>query len=242
MGNKFIDKELGTIAIRRNARAKRIIARYNKDHIIITIPVWFNLKELPDVIDEMRPELSSFLEEKRKSAKAIEDGMKIETSTLKIRVEVTSQTTSFDYLKTDNEVIIMVSPSIEIDKPDNQRQILYMINNIIYKQAQQVLIPRTIEFAEKLGLTVNQVKISKSRGRWGSCSHNKNINLSYYLMMLPQKLIDYVILHELAHTIEQNHSKAFWNLLDKLCGEDSKALGSITKRYMSDDLELVRRY
>lgn len=65
------------------------------------------------------------------------------------------------------------------------------------------------------------MKINSSKHRWGSCTSKRNINLSLYLMMLPEHLINYVILHELTHTIELNHGQRFWQILDQLC--DGKA-------------------
>ena len=74
------------------------------------------------------------------------------------------------------------------------------------------------------GLPYEQLKINRSKGRWGSCSAKKHINLSCYLMLLPSHLIDYVLLHELAHMKEMNHSEKFWALLDKLTDGKAKAL------------------
>ncbi|NWF50787.1 MAG: M48 family metallopeptidase [Ignavibacteriaceae bacterium] len=55
------------------------------------------------------------------------------------------------------------------------------------------------------------------KSRWGSYSRKNNINLSIYLMRLPEHLIDYVILHDLVHTVHHNHGAGFWNLLDIVC-------------------------
>ena len=74
------------------------------------------------------------------------------------------------------------------------------------------------------GFSYNTVKISRSKSRWGSCSSKKNINLSLFLMLLPEYLIDYVLLHELCHTIEMNHGAEFWNLLDRTCQGRAKLL------------------
>jgi predicted metal-dependent hydrolase len=81
---------------------------------------------------------------------------------------------------------------------------------------------RTAELAAKFGFTYTRVTIRSSRTRWGSCSWDNNINLSLHLMMLPDHLIDYVILHELAHTVHKNHGKQFWALLDKVTGNVQK--------------------
>ena len=68
--------------------------------------------------------------------------------------------------------------------------------------------------AQLHGFHYRQIKIRKSKTRWGSCSSKGIINLSFYLMLLPSHLIEYVLLHELCHTVVMNHSTAFWSLLD----------------------------
>ena len=79
-------------------------------------------------------------------------------------------------------------------------------------------------WAERFGLTYRKVRITGARSRWGSCfGCAYTISLSCYLMLLPAKLMDYVILHELAHTKEmQNHGPRFWELLDGMT--EGKAL------------------
>ena len=52
------------------------------------------------------------------------------------------------------------------------------------------------------------------KSRWGSCSSRKNISINVYLKYLPEKLIEYVIFHEMAHLVELNHSKKFWNIIN----------------------------
>ena len=77
----------------------------------------------------------------------------------------------------------------------------------------QFLINRINELADKYGFIFNKVSIRNQKTRWGSCSKNNNISLNIQLMRLSNSLIDYVILHELVHTIVKNHSILFWNTL-----------------------------
>jgi predicted metal-dependent hydrolase len=82
-------------------------------------------------------------------------------------------------------------------------------------RAKQILPPQLQSLATAHGFQYQQVKIRKSRTRWGSCSSKGVINLSIYLMLLPAHLVEYVLIHELCHTVEMNHSSAFWALLNR---------------------------
>ena len=92
------------------------------------------------------------------------------------------------------------------------------------KKALEYLPDRLRIIAGLHGFTYVSIRISKSKSRWGSCSSKKTISLSLFLMQLPSHLIDYVILHELCHTVEMNHSHKFWELLDKVCDGKAKTL------------------
>lgn len=78
------------------------------------------------------------------------------------------------------------------------------------KEARHIFNQRIAYYAEKHGFDVKQVKLSSARTRWGSCSSKGYINLTWRLVMMPMPIIDYVVVHELCHLREANHSKAFW--------------------------------
>ena len=89
----------------------------------------------------------------------------------------------------------------------------------------KLFLPKELErLAKEYGFTYKEVKTRNSKTRWGSCSSKQTISLSFYLMLLPQHLIEYVLLHELCHTIHMNHGSAFWNLLDKCTNGKAREL------------------
>lgn len=69
------------------------------------------------------------------------------------------------------------------------------------------------KFSLELDVAVNKVYFRKMKSRWGSCSSRNNININRYLKYLPESLIEYVVFHEVAHLVELNHSKRFWNII-----------------------------
>lgn len=78
------------------------------------------------------------------------------------------------------------------------------------KKAKAYLPKRLDELAQKYGYKYNKVALKYMKTRWGSCSFKNNINLNVSLVTLDRELIDYVLLHELVHTVEKNHAKTFW--------------------------------
>ncbi|MDR3207797.1 MAG: M48 family metallopeptidase [Oscillospiraceae bacterium] len=79
--------------------------------------------------------------------------------------------------------------------------------------ARRTLTEKALAFAEGMGVMPAGVKINGAKTRWGSCSARKSLNFSWRLMMAEEALIDYVVIHELAHLREMNHSPRFWKLV-----------------------------
>ncbi|MBU3966365.1 MAG: M48 family metallopeptidase, partial [Euryarchaeota archaeon] len=80
-------------------------------------------------------------------------------------------------------------------------------------KAKEKIIPRVKHHAHELGVIFNKVKIVDNRYRWGSCTVNNNINFNWRLIKAPMFVIDYIIVHELAHLIETNHTPKFRNIV-----------------------------
>jgi predicted metal-dependent hydrolase len=97
-------------------------------------------------------------------------------------------------------------------------------------EAKQYLPDKVKVLSAKFGLEYTKLTLKNIKSRWGSCSRKNNINLSIHLMRLPEQLIDYVILHELVHTVHHNHSARFWSKLDEVTN-GAKNLDKELKKY-----------
>ncbi len=110
--------------------------------------------------------------------------------------------------ETDKETLL-----IQIDFWD-QEVIVCGLNSWLTKKAKQILIPWLLSLANERSLPVKSVSIRSQRTRWGSCSKSGTISLNKALLFLPPYLVTHIMLHELCHITEMNHSKRFWDLLE----------------------------
>lgn len=87
-----------------------------------------------------------------------------------------------------------------------------------YKEEARKKIPSRVEWhARRCGMKVGQVKITNVQKRWGSCGRDGSLNFSWKLVMAPLSVLDYVVVHELAHILERNHSDRYWRKVALMC-------------------------
>jgi len=80
-------------------------------------------------------------------------------------------------------------------------------------EATKLINERADKLRSQMGISYQRIVIRGQKTRWGSCSHKKNLSFNWKLIMAPEPVIDYVIIHELTHLKEMNHSKRFWELV-----------------------------
>ncbi len=102
----------------------------------------------------------------------------------------------------------------------HRRKVLYFA---IRKFAEMYLASRVEHWAQVTGMSFNNLRVKDLKSKWGSCSSLRNINLNWQLVLLSEHLIDYVIVHELMHLHEMNHSPRFWNWVGKYFPEYKRA-------------------
>lgn len=97
-----------------------------------------------------------------------------------------------------------------IDK-NNQKQANKLFREWYIKSATEIIVPKAKAIAKQLGVEYRNINILDLRYRWGSCTPKDNIHFNWRIIKAPMTVIEYIIVHELIHLLEANHTPAFWN-------------------------------
>ncbi len=226
------DADLGNIDFVVNSRARRISVRILYDGLRVSLPPF----STPG--DGM-----AFVNTVRKKLKARKESLKYESEQIRISPGKLLKTLSFDieaqyssrraifFLKQPDRLLIELPHGMDCSEAPVQAKLWEGCAYFLRKEAQKLLPGRVKKLAEEQGFSFSSLRIQSSKTRWGSCSARKSINLSFFLLLLPPHLIDYVILHELCHTKVMNHGPEFWIWMDRVTGNRAKELNGELKRY-----------
>lgn len=109
---------------------------------------------------------------------------------------------------------------VPLDNDDGKRNL--MLYKFYTNVTKEILSKRVEYFANLMQVNYSSVKVVNSKAKWGSCSNTADLQFNLRLSMLPHKVIDYVIIHELSHTIEFNHSKQFYLIIESIMPDYKK--------------------
>ncbi|MFP4621901.1 MAG: M48 family metallopeptidase [Bacteroidales bacterium] len=214
MKEEFIP-ELGKVHITKRKHCKRITIRYDpKGKIKVSIPgnVTYNagLKYIQSKKSVIKKKIKVLQDEQNNV-----DFNNFRTKWHRVVLKPEKRTDAF-YQIDHSHLIIRFPCQIAGKDPWLQSIIRKGIEETLRQEAKTYLPQRVFKLASQNNFTFNNLYIKNVKTLWGSCSSKNNINLNIHLMRLPDHLIDYVLLHELCHTIHKNHGPAFWNHLDNI--------------------------
>ena len=227
-GQSVVDAELGNVVVRVNPRARRLIFRAMEGGFAVTVPLGTTWGDVVRGLDALRPRLREV--QAKRSERLIDLNYRIEMEYFRLNL-VEMDVRRFQARSKPGAMQIICPWDTDFSDFRLQIWLRKVIGEALRKNAKLVLPPRLHALSERYGLPFRQVRINSSSGRWGSCSIRKDINLSYHLLLLPGRLIDYVLLHELAHTRVMSHGAEFWALLDSLTDGRAEALRRELRNY-----------
>lgn len=212
---------IDTYAVRVSARARSVSLRVLPDLVLeVTIPKRFDQRQIPEIVREHRSWIESALEEARREGLGVQEPWPPQSlqlaaidQELAVRfVALPEGATRWQAELRGDEIIIM-TPDARTEPP---RQIAALVAALLKKKARQLLEPLVLLHAQEHGMVYRKLSVRGQRTLWGSYSSSGTLSLNYKLLFLPPELVDYVVLHELAHTRHMNHSRAFWQLLERM--------------------------
>ncbi len=203
------DEEFGPIAVRKSPRATQVRIRVAPNGTLrASMPMYAPMFLLKRLIKSSRDELREMLV-KARPKHTYEDGQRIGKShTILVRPGNT-----LTVKKTGLQIVITLPLGMELTDPTVDTKIREVVLPALRLEAKSYLPKRLKYLAETHGYSYEKVRFSHASSRWGSCSSTGTISLNIALMKLPFEVIDYVLLHELAHTRQMNHSSEFWALV-----------------------------
>ncbi len=210
----LLDGQVVPYILKRSPRAKcvRLEVRVETG-LTVVIPRSYMLEKIPDLLRQKWRWLSRKLAEYGKgqqSAKSLEDGDTIPYLGRGLEVVIRHS---------DGESVSIEQDRLVVSLRAGNDGLGTVLEQWYRMQATQLIGEKANKLAADLGLKYGRLTIRGQRTRWGSCSPTGNLSFNWKLMMAPELVIDYVILHELAHLKELNHTKRFWQLVGQYCPE-----------------------
>ena len=245
MPNKELFVEhIGAVTISRNRQASRFKIMIRPDgRIRVTIPWLASFRSGEEFVKQHQKwitETKEKLAQRPVSPKLIQAGPLFTTRNYQYHItpgEVTKL--RIRYARKENQVHFEYPQNQNIESKEIQEKLTVMIEHVLRFDAKMYLPGRITELAKNLGYSFQKVTIKNNKTNWGSCSSLKNINLNLHLMRLNDRLIDYIIVHELVHTKIPNHGPHFKATmlnhfhdmaeLDKELKQTTTVFGSLSK-------------
>lgn len=205
------DDTLGKVTIRRSTRSKHITMRVAPDGSLrVSAPMYTPLFLIKRSIASSRGELANLLHQQRPQLQYSDGDQVGKSHSITVR-----QGGSVNIERQALRIIVTLTADADIQSPDVQALLREQVIAALRREAKGYLPKRLRYLADQHGFSFQRVRFSHASGRWGSCSSNGTISLNIALMKLPFELIDYVLIHELAHTKQMNHSDAFWSIVSE---------------------------
>jgi predicted metal-dependent hydrolase len=202
--------------VKKHPRARHVKLKATlKFGLELVVPKRFNPKEIPLILEHNKAWIIKHLAKINEQAKLFSNIDLPE----QINLLAFAQAWKIDYIATESTKLrLMTRPQQELvlfGNVHDKELCKKLLSNWAKTQAKKLLRVRIEQLSTLCDLPFNNLTIRNQRSRWGSCSVDKNINLSFKLVFLPPALMNYIIIHELCHTVQLNHSAKFWRLVAK---------------------------
>jgi predicted metal-dependent hydrolase len=201
-----------TIRVSRRSRSVRLSVSHNSG-VVITVPSGFDTSQVPEIILRREGWIRRSIEKVRSTAPMRQIPSRVDLRSVghSFVVEIHPQFRGRSSLVEEEGTLKLFV------NPHNKRFPFSLLRKWLREKSKDILVPWLERVSRAHGLSYNRCVVRSQRTRWGSCSAKKNISLNSALLFLPPELVEYLMIHELCHTVEMNHSKKFWTLVEIHC-------------------------
>jgi len=221
--------------VRESRRARHVSLKISfQGTLEVVVPPGFNPKEIPDILERRRGWITKTLKRIEKQRDALPAEHSAEKPTA-LELRSRDETWTIVYKKSRSSTVALTQSNPQeltlrgtIDDAEACRDLL---RNWLQRKARTELAPWLQQVSQRCDLAYSRLTVRGQSTRWGSCSSSQSISLNYKLLFLPPHLVDYVLVHELCHTVHMNHSKAFWQLVGQYCPELDQVKADLKKAW-----------
>jgi predicted metal-dependent hydrolase len=219
--------QLLNIQIKRSTRSKSIRLKANVYGIHVVAPVNYDFQSITRFVHSKKNWISKVYKYYAKFVKKFGQENSSNANSLTFlgsvyKMQIVNDRISYNIVSNNLKVITF--------HVTDRRKYKQDVIEWYKRQTSKIIFERLPLLSRKLDLKYSRVLIKSQKSRWGSCSKNKNLNFNLLLAALPLEIIDYVIIHELIHLVELNHSKRFWDLV-KMQDPNYKYKRKVLRRY-----------
>lgn len=226
--------EIGNVKFIINSRAKRVNIKVNHDgDVTVVLPKKGRIKDAEKFLTEKSDWIKKVqLKVKTKFGEPIVWDENSNFKTKYCDVKISPADVKYVLIHLDENLLEIQYPeNKDVASKEIQDGIKFGITETLRLEAKDYLPARVKYLADKFGFKYKRIFIKHQKSKWGSYSTKGNVNLNLELMLLPDELIDFIILHELAHSRFPNHGKEFHRFVNKITNGKEKELEAKLKKY-----------
>lgn len=192
------------VLFKKSKRAKYMQLKiYRTGEINLIVPFKYNYKDANNFLEREK----KWVEKKISKLAFNMNKFRYLGCELKLSINTEKKDKLFYLCAEEGELILPEDENLSVET---------LFNKWLFDKANEFIPKRVDELANKHGFSFNNVKVKSLKSRWGSCSSKKNLSFNYKLMSFDANIIDYVIIHELCHLKQMNHSIKFWKLVKEI--------------------------
>lgn len=209
------------VTVIRSSRRKTATIKVDLEGVSVRIPADLPLARIEKLVAEKTAWIERKLAEAERRQRGIA-GQLEQSSTLAdgSRIMVQGQHLPLRLIESDQMKVVQSSDRLEVyadaDLIADKEQLRALVEQWLYRRAVEELNFCVNVYKQRVGATPSRIQIKDYRARWGSCKPDGSIQLNWRLIHAPMHIMDYVVVHELCHLLEMNHSKHFWSEVERV--------------------------